>query len=105
MQRNSVLAVTLFKKSRFLGENMLPANVTIFVLNLTRNESPNFVTMDKSQGSTIRKISVVAVLLRYARFFWAWENSPSTKSLLPSQVRGANIAFCSGRSSLWEFKL
>jgi hypothetical protein len=55
---------------RFLGEKMLPVNVTIYVLNLTRAESPIFDTMDNSPSSTIREILVVAVLPRHARFFW-----------------------------------
>ena len=55
---------------------MLPANETIFVLNLTGTESPIFANMDKSTGSTIREITVVAVLPRHARFFWGWEQLP-----------------------------
>jgi hypothetical protein len=55
---------------------MLPVNVTIYVLNLTRAESPIFDTMDNSPGSTIREILVVAVLPRHARFFWGWEHLP-----------------------------
>lgn len=55
---------------------MLPANVTIFVLNLTRSESPIFAIMDKSPGSTIGEISVMAGLPRHDRFFWGWEHLP-----------------------------
>jgi len=49
------IAVTLFQKSRLLGEKVLPANVTIFILNLKQTDSPIFTIMDNSPGSTIRK--------------------------------------------------
>ena len=84
---------------------MLPANVTIFLLKLTRTESPILATTDNSSGSTIREIFLLLDLTRHARFFCAGSIFPSTKSLLPRHVRGANIAFCSGRTSLWEFKI